>query len=216
MRTPFVILVGFSTTGKSYFLEQVEQECGDKFCYRDSDKFVSRSHDNHIFNIFMAMGPKDALAYIEAQEREFIREISTPHDKPLLVAAGPFLVIRDGWDALINAKTPFVIHIEKSPSGIYDGLSDRRRKHQNEIDIHNPNFGSWDNNVLTRLENGKYVDVPNEVALDNITKHLLGVTPAYLNYRSQSVDGDKLKNNAGKSRDLIELIISKLGGISST
>lgn len=215
MLPPFVILIGFSTTGKSYFRSKIEKEYGEKFCCRDSDQFVARFHDEHIFKIFLAMGKKDALAYIEAQEREFIREISKPHDKPLLVSAGPFLVIREGWDELIKAKAPFVIHIEKSPLGIYDGLCDRRRKHMNELDVNDPNFGSWDNDVLTRLENGKYVDVHREVALDNITNHLRNVTPDYVNCRNHVVDGDTLKSSPLKSRELIELIISKLEASAS-
>lgn len=211
MLPPFVILVGFSTTGKSHFLKEVKSRCNEKFHYKDSDQFVSRLFNNHIYNIFMEKGSKDALKYIEEQENEFIMELSKPHDKPLLVSAGPFLVIREGWKDLITiTKTPYIIHIEKSVPSIYDGLCERRRKHMNELDISHPNFGSWDNGVLTMLENGKYVEMDRADSLASISKHFKEITKYYVDCRDCAVDGDNLRNSSTQSNEVIELIISKL------
>lgn len=128
MDTPSIVLLGFSTAGKSFYLDQIEKEYGDEFSFFDSDKYVSSSYDEHIFNIFMKIGRDTAIPYIENKEQEFLKFITDYNQKPHLIAAGPFLVIRQGWDKFIEKKKPFVIHLEKNYKDIYQGLLQRKEK----------------------------------------------------------------------------------------
>jgi len=210
MDTSSVILLGFSTAGKSFYLNRIEKEYPNEFSFLDSDKFVSSAHHGHIFNIFMEIGRDAAITYIENKEKEFIQFVTNYNGKPLLIAAGPFLVIRDGWDKLIANKNPFIIHLDKDPDNIYQGLLQRREKQKEILDISNPNFGSWDKDVTTQINNGVYQDISTNAALENIKEHLIRINPIYQNYRHLTVESETLKSDTGKQQEIIDLIIGKL------
>jgi hypothetical protein len=158
----------------------------------------------------MQIGRDAAIDYIETKERKFLQFITNYNSKPQLIAAGPFLVIRDGWDKFVKKRNPIVIHLDKNPEGIYQGLLQRRQRQKEKLDISNPNFGSWDNDVTTELKNGKYQDISEVTAIENVKGHLGRINPIYHRYRHFCFDSDSLKNNDKEQQKLIELILLKL------
>jgi len=212
MNSPLVILIGFSTTGKSHFLKEIMKGYPNEFSLHDSDKFASALFDCHIYNIYMKLGRKAALEYIKNKEIEFIQCMINQFEKPQLIAAGPALVSRLGWKELVESRNPFIIHLDKSKDSIFEGLSDRRQDQKVKLDTTNANFGSWDCDVLTKFENGEYVDVSRDVALRNIESHLSGLQQDYIKYRTgeESYDSDLLKSDEGKTNELINLIVNQL------
>ena len=205
-----VVLVGFSTAGKSFYLQKIEKGYSNRFSFFDSDKSVSSAYDAHIFNIFMAIGREAAIDYIENKEEQFLRFVTKFTRKPQLIAAGPFLVIRSGWDKFIKKRNPFIIHLDKKSENVYNGLIERRQGHISRLDISNPNFGSWDQNIITQVHNGRYKEVLPEVGLANINAQLVLLNPLYQKYGDILFDSNELKSSIDRQQDLTYLIIQKL------
>lgn len=210
MDTSSVILIGFSTAGKSFYLDRIENDYGNEFSFFDSDKSVSSVYNGHIFNIFMEIGRDVAIPYIENKEKEFIKFITNQNRSPQLIAAGPFLVIREGWNKFIEKRNPFIIHLDKHPDEIYHSLLQRREKQKSILDISNTNFGSWDKDVMTQINDGVYQDISKDSALNNIKGHLSRINPIYQKYRHIALDSNTLKVDNDKQNALIDLIIEKL------
>jgi shikimate kinase len=92
-----VLLIGFSTTGKSTILRDFHTQHGETLETLDSDTLISQPDGGHIYNIFLryrqGSSTAAAIGTIENREREFLRTIM-PTTKRLLIASGPFLPIR--------------------------------------------------------------------------------------------------------------------------
>lgn len=158
----------------------------------------------------MEIGREAAISYIENKEREFLQYIINQTRKPQLIAAGPFLVVRDGWNTFIEKMKPFIIHLDKHPDAIYQGLLQRREKQKSTLDTSNHNFGSWDKDVTTQLSDGTYQDISNDSALENINGHLSRINPVYQKNRHVVIDSESLKVDRDKQQELIDLIINNL------
>lgn len=205
-----VVLIGFSTAGKSHYSDKIESLNPFEISFQDSDKFLSKEYGGHIYNIFMSLGREEAIAYIEKKEKEFISHLSSSGSTPTLVAAGPFLLIREGWENYYRTHNPFVIHLNKKPESVFKGLIKRKIDQKNKLDISNPNFGSWDKDVTTQEMNGKYVDNSDEDSLKNITRLIKDIEPYYAKYRHEIYDSDLLKDNPILGDELIKAIINRL------
>jgi len=195
MLPPTIILIGFSTAGKSHYLREIEKLYPKEFNYLDSDKYISNDYDGHIYNVFMQLGRIDALKYIETKEIDFLNYAKDNTDKPQLIAAGPFLVIRNGWKEFVAKRKPFIVHINKGVEAIYEGLHERRAHQISTLDNSNSNIGCWDDNVTTKLINGIYEDISKSEAIENISGHFNRITPTYKSYSNCSYDSETLRNN---------------------
>ena len=204
-----VILIGFSTSGKSHYLKQVDLKYPDKFSLLDSDEFISASHAGHIYNIYLERGRQQAIEEIERRETEFIQMLPDIEEN-LLIAAGPFIVIREGWDEFVKENNPFIIFLDRKAEKIYESLNARRQQQKKELDTQNPNFGSWDLDVLVKIENGAYLDLSKEKAIENIQMHLDKLLPIYKYYGNYIFDSDKLRIDQTESERLVDLILLNL------
>jgi hypothetical protein len=85
-----VVLLGFSTTGKSSILREFCEQFGDAIEPLDSDEWLARNHDRHVYNLYLSLrdgkSTARAIKEIADQEREFLR-ITNPGTKPMLLAA---------------------------------------------------------------------------------------------------------------------------------
>ncbi len=205
-----IILIGFSTTGKSHFAKRLCEINPFEINFQDSDKFAAKEYDNHIYNIFMALGHDRAIEYITKKEQEFIKNLANKEMLPTLVAAGPFLVIRGGWDNYCKVYNPYIIYLKKRPETVYADLISRKEKQKMELDISNPNFGCWDEGVTTEKINGKYYDIDAEKALLNIKNLINSVDGIYKKYSCVTFDSDLLKSSVEKSDEFVQVIIDKL------
>ena len=196
-----VILLGFSTTGKSSIIKEIKDRNIDKnFVTIDTDKLVSKDYDNHIYNIYLNLvigqDRVEAIKYIEKQEDEILDSIYYS-SKPRIIAAGPMLPFRKAWRDFVERIGPICIYLEKSPRCIYDGLIERRERHiANDLINKHPAFGSWDQDITTKFENGKWILLPKRISISNIEKHLnqrVGIYNKYSNGRIYN--SVKIKNN---------------------
>jgi shikimate kinase len=209
MNNKTVILIGFSTAGKSHYLKTISELNPFPINHLDSDKFVATEYDEHIFNIFMKLGRDKAIQHIETKERDFIKLLPL-QTKPTLVAAGPWLVIRDGWESYYNTCKPHVIYLSKSAITTFADLCKRKDKQRDILDKNNPHFGSWDHDVTTQKIDGRYQDLPEAEALQKIKKLIYDTDKIYKKFAHEKYDSDILRADPTKSSGLVQSILDKL------
>lgn len=93
-----VVLLGFSTAGKSTILKEFSKLHGGKVEAIDTDKRIAELDHGHIYDIFFERVSEAyreaALKYIERREGEVLDNISAT-SKPRLIAAGPSIPWRE-------------------------------------------------------------------------------------------------------------------------
>jgi hypothetical protein len=86
------------------------------------------------------------------------------------------------WSDFVRRKTPTIFLLDLTSEEAYDGLMKRRERHE-EIGISKrPGFGCWDEGVLTTYDNGQWVLLPKEVALEKIKTLLARAVMRYKQY----------------------------------
>lgn len=149
-----VVLLGFSTTGKSSILRDFREHHGGAVDTLDSDEQVSQPDGGHIYSTFLRFragrNTTPSLQVIERREREFLRTAG-PTARPLLLASGPFLPIREPeWSGFVGRVRPVFFYLQKSPEEVLAGLLERRRGHLQDRKLTaDPGFGCWDQGVTT-------------------------------------------------------------------
>lgn len=181
---PCVVLLGFSTTGKSSIRRDFEARYGARLRVLDSDLEISKQNGEHVYNVYLhyrdGESTAPAIKAIEDRETQFLRT-EYPTDKPILVAAGSFLSIRPGWEDFIKRYRPTFFYLSKTPAQVLDGLLTRRRKQQaTQPDLaSDPGFGCWDQDVTTEYRQGCWVELPRNAALANVERHMRGMDAKY-------------------------------------
>lgn len=165
-----IILIGFSTTGKSSLINRIESEISNfKRITYDTDKVISKDFNNSISNIFYQLGRMNALKEIERREIAVIQELILQPDS-LIIAAGPGIPLHDNFKNYLSIKKPHVVLLKNSPENIYENLKKRRQKLFQELQEQNrSNFGIWDIGVITDENNKEF---PEQIAIAKIDKLL--------------------------------------------
>lgn len=190
--SPTVVLIGFSTAGKSTFLQYALDTFAGLVQCLDSDKWITHSFDKeHIFELFMQQGRDTALQQIGTKENRFLTTFSSPQPAPTLIAAGPFIPMQPAWPFYVEKVRPFIIHLTVSPEDVYEGLLHRRQRHSTMVDSGHELFGSWDKDIMTSWNGRSYVLLPREVAIENISRSMTAVLPTYRHYEHISFPGGR-------------------------
>src|SRR5437879_4487651 len=106
-----VVLIGYSTAGKSTVLKTAKERW-PTISTMEPDEAVAGGRHDHVFDLFIQMGRKDALALIEPRERELLRSLM-PSEYPRLIAAGPAVPRHDAdWSAFVARVQPEVVYIQ--------------------------------------------------------------------------------------------------------
>lgn len=185
-----VVILGFSTAGKSSIIRYLKKNCKGKIKTIDTDYEIAKDFDCHIYNVFFEKvndnnDRKEALDFIEKREREILANLSVKTDSPRLIATGPFLPCREPqWSNFVENVRPICFYLELNPNEVYKGLMKRRRRHIFKDHIYcRKYFGSWDYDVTTKYKNsGKYVLLPKKIAVQNIEKLMKGPVEIYNKY----------------------------------
>ena len=200
-----VVLVGFSTTGKSTICKRFSDRYSDVIETADSDQFVSADDGGHIYNVFLRLfngwNSREGMKFIESREREFLRTIG-PSTKPMLIASGPFLPLRNPeWGQFRNRVSPVFVYLEKSPEGVLDGLLRRRSVHLEDKKLSSsPGFGCWDDGVTTELSDGEWIEIPRDQALKNVNGLMSMVVPRYESVASHKFTWPEYQTPEGQIR----------------
>ncbi|MEW6127708.1 MAG: hypothetical protein AB1757_11780 [Acidobacteriota bacterium] len=187
-----VVLLGFSTTGKSTILKDFASRYSSYNLETiDTDRripipdYAKTEEDAHIYTVFNQLvkgqDRSKALRYIEKREREILNSLQ-PGKNPQIVAAGPALASREPeWTKFTKRVNPVCFYLEKTAEEVYEGLLNRRndkKKFPKKV-RERADFGSWDEDVITEYENGKWVEIPKVRAIANITRHMKPLIQIY-------------------------------------
>jgi shikimate kinase len=197
MNNKCVVLLGFSTTGKSSALRELNAW---NLTILDSDSEISKEYGNHIYNIFInktnGSDRTEALRIIEEGESEFLRlapAIIEQKNLNSIMAAGPALPSRKEWAEFVRIMKAdsdcLFIYLEKSAEDVYEGLKTRRRNHLNEASINaHENFGCWDEDVITEKDGTSWKPIlDDDRALENIRKNMSYLVDIYTRYADRTV-----------------------------
>lgn len=203
-----IVLLGFSTAGKSHYKGQLEKEY-PHIDTADSDKYVAKEFGN-IYKIFTELNRDKALRYIETKENEFLLNI--PESKNILIAAGPALVARANFNRFHQTHNPEYFYLKREPENIYNDLI---KRHYEQLKIEelasNESFGCWDLDVTKEFRNKKYILIEKDLAISNITRHLSQLERFYSTLAQKNViDADKLRSDQNYSKSFYQILVEKL------
>lgn len=192
-----ILLIGFSTTGKSTLLKRAQKKAGDRdsIITLDTDKILSAPHGGSIADIFYKFGREGALKIIEAGEHDFLQNFKASPLKLTIIAAGPAIPTRlPSYDGFIQRIHPEIILLEKSAGEIYKSLQDRihRMKEKQKEKHHRPDFGIWDIGVMTRTLEGKIIPETKDKAIENIQRHLSQNNEYYRKYPCRIIPASEI------------------------
>lgn len=199
-----VSLLGFSTTGKSSILRDFNQYRSD-IDVLDSDEQISKEENGHIYCVFLryreGQNTNPSLFTIERREREFLMEI-TPTTRPLLLACGPFLPIREPeWTDFVGRIKPICFYLQKSAEEVLRGLLERRARHKQDPQLSaDPGFGCWDQGITTEFRDGRWIEIDHETALENIRRNMANILPFYERYSAQIFTWQERQTETGRDR----------------
>ncbi|WPV64028.1 shikimate kinase [Chitinophaga sp. LS1] len=210
--SPIVILTGFSTSGKSTLVRKLHSRLGDTFIDIDTDnKICDKAGVKHIYDIYVNHGPDEAIKYIEYTESAVLNDIVNINNKPVVVAAGPFVVLREGWLELIEKRNPYIIYLEVRPEVVYDGLMNRKLEQMRDANAKKSQyFRSWDNNFTVQLTTQGYTDLPRNESIENITQHLESIDSLYRRFRHTIYNVDQLRADPNTEDHFFSHVIKKL------
>ena len=211
---PTIVLVGFSCSGKSKIAELARKRWGSEVTTLDSDDWVASKHqDNilgkHIYGLFLKLGRDEALAEIERLERRFL-DLQEPTDDAVLIAAGPWMVIPERNPELAAFRTrvsPSFVYLEVTPDVALRRLVGRRRKQEKKERVaSHANFRSWDEAVTSTRKGFRWVDIPENQALQNVTGLICALDPIY---RSLAPEANRFP--AAHSEDGTKAVLDRVG-----
>ncbi|MBU4445788.1 hypothetical protein KJ656_12005 [bacterium] len=207
MRT--IVLMGFSTAGKSSITRLIEQDKNYNIlidCH-DSDYYIAKEFnpiDPHIYHIFLQLtkndkiNRKEVFDFISAKEKEFFKKmIDEKSLRHRLNAAGPFLHCQNElWANFIDKVKPDCVLLRITPFQIYFNLIERHYRHSKIKEVYNhPDFGAWDLGVTKAFDRNRYVLVREGDALFKITNLLNSVERDYFDYCKDNIfDSNQFDN----------------------
>jgi shikimate kinase len=205
-----VVLVGFSTAGKSSILSNATYRWASLTAL-DSDLEIARGFTAggvpHIFAIYSQLGRVDAIAEIARRENEFLSRLERS-SAPVLVAAGPGTLIRAEWTPFVARVSPTIVYISQTVNEAYAGLRQRREDHKSSPVAYAPNFGCWDEGTMTERVGESWVDVEEAVGLVNVAQEMNGLDKIYGQFAHKVFK----KNELWKDQEpILRFIGSKLG-----
>lgn len=200
-----VVLLGFSTTGKSSILREFRQQHSGTVDTLDSDEQVSQPDGGHIYNVYLRFldgrNTATSIQAIEGREREFLRTAG-PTTKPLLLSSGPFLPIREPeWSGFVDRVRPVFIYLQKSAEEVLAGLRLRREGQLQDAQLSaDPGFGCWDQGVTTDYCDGRWVEIGHDQALENLRRNMAGMIAIYEGLAAETFTWQERRTEAGRER----------------
>lgn len=171
-----VLLVGFSTTGKSTLINELAGQLPANVEMLDSDTTISEDFEGHIYNLFLAkhdasdpIGRVSIMDSIHQGENDFVKGLMQ-RTNPYIAAIAPNVHTRPEWRNYLNSAKPFVIFLKAEIESVYKGLKRREHKlsetHKNDL-----GFGVWNLGVTRYYDEtkGGYLDLPELVAKQKIS-----------------------------------------------
>jgi len=182
-RARVVVLLGYSTAGKSTVLRHFRDAYQERLFTADTDALVAAGSSGHIYNVFFRLADGEntgpALEFIQEEENRILNEL-IGENEPLLIAAGPAVPIRNNWNRFLAEKRPECFYLDLSAAEVYNGLVDRDSRHRREGLHRRPNYGCWDRNSSKRFVAGEWLLMEPADAVPVITRNMAECIQAYV------------------------------------
>lgn len=172
-----IIIQGFSTTGKSSLLKDLEKIVSPEIVLLDSDNWISSDYNGHIYNLYIEntelsdpIYRNKAMNLIEEKENEFL-VMAIQLKKPFIAALGPNVHTRSIWNEFLIRTQPYPIMLKANAFDVLKGLN--RREDIMPNDIRNKwNFGCWNYNVTRQFDKitSLYNHLPDKKSIENISR----------------------------------------------
>ncbi|MEP7128367.1 MAG: shikimate kinase [Chitinophagales bacterium] len=217
-----ILLMGFSTTGKSSILEELKKEIGDSVKYIDSDSEISKNYNNHIFRLFIDKhtdedpeNRKDIMDEISNGENSFLKNLTEFQDA-YIAALGPNVHIRSNWNEYYSKTKSYVIFLKADVDTVYQGLIRREDKLYPQFE-NNPAFGNWNQGVIRRYnpKTKLYERLSENEAKRNISQLIDVNENQYSKFANSTFNANTLFKwhkdfDQNKKRGILEIIKSKI------
>jgi shikimate kinase len=174
-----IVIVGFSTTGKSSILKEVTG-LSENVLLLDSDSEISKDYNSHIYNLFITnhneydpITRSAIMNKIESKEIDFI-EFLKQQTQPYIAALGPILHGRPNWNSYYLSSKPFVVFLKADTSCVYEGLK-RREDEMPEGVKQSTAFGNWNLDVIRGYNPNinRYFRLERDIAMANINQMVI-------------------------------------------
>jgi shikimate kinase len=211
-----VVLVGFSTSGKSTLRRELRTTYGDTFEFIDTDVELGRPYGGHVRDMYLALrqgtDTSPALDFVQRTERDILNSIA-PGEKPLLVVTGPFVPLRElEWSSFVSRVNPIIYYLRLSPDEAYEGLLDRRSRGSDEIKAVD-GYGCWDEGSMTYFNatTGKWDDLPEAFARPNMQRLMAANVAVYQRFASAERTYDVRRLTPEQRQMLLTAVARDLG-----
>lgn len=219
-----ILLMGFSTTGKSSILKELKNELKDKkINYFDSDSEISANYNNHIFGLFIDKhknedpeNRKEIMVEICSNEKSFLNYLMEIEDA-YIAELGPNIHIRSNWNDFYSKTKPYVIFLKADIETVYQGLIRREETLSQDLK-NNPAFGNWNQGVIRRYnpETKLYERLSETEAKQNIANLIEINESQYSRFANSTFDARTLfpwhkDFDPKKKAEIIDLIKVKIG-----
>lgn len=212
-----VVLMGYSTSGKSTILRKLALRSGRCLKTVDTDKLIANDYGGHIYNVYLRLtkGPnrQAALHYVRKKETRLVNAL-VPMNTPRLIAAGPALPSRDPeWNLFVERVKPVCFYLEMTAQEVYKGLHRRRSGHLKCVEIRDdPSFGCWDEGTTTKYEDGRWVPVSEQDAMANIEQEMSPSVKIYERYcNGGKISARKIRGSTEVAEKFYRQIEESLG-----
>jgi len=218
-----VILIGFSTTGKSTIRRKINVPSGVESL--SSDEEISKDYSSRIYKLFIENhnieDPVDRiniLNEISNNENLFIKYLMET-TKPYIAALGPNIHTRSNWGEYYTNCKPFTIFLEADVDTVYNGLIHREENIISEFrELQNhPAFGNWNHGVIREYNpnTNRYERLPEAASKGNIASLIKVNEERYFPISNLKLDATTMFDwhpnyNPEKERELIALIEAKI------
>lgn len=220
-----IILIGFSTTGKSSILKlkELRDKLSNDVQLIDSDSEISKDYDHHIYNLFIQnhisndpIHRNALLNTISSKEEMFIHSLKE-NKSPYIAALGPNIHIRSNWQQYFLFAKPYTIFLKANAESVFEGLKRREEQLVQELSK-NPAFGNWNHGVIRQynIETAKYELLSKEQSIDNIKKLIKVNEDYYSQIANITIEATKLFEwhsdyDSNEKKSLIDFMIKNAG-----
>lgn len=215
-----VILLGFSTAGKSTVLERFQNAyTAEQLNTVDTDKRVGAAFGGNIFKIFQQEGnvsgddTTEALRLIKLRENEILLSLIDERS-PCLIAAGPALPSRENFPLFLQSGAECIL-LNTTAEVVYDGLVRRHEKHVADGLDRDPNFGCWDKGTSKAYVDGRWELVGFAKGVENIKREMAPLQSYYEHYtpdnRFRRWDAAKIRTDRKTTKEFYKSVADYLG-----
>jgi len=217
------VLLGFSTAGKSTILRRFGEKYSEQELFRiDTDQRVAMDYIDpndgkaHMYEVFLkrldGSNRDHALSYIHTRERVTLNWMRND-GRPRLIAAGPFLPMREPeWSDFVRREHPVCFLLDLTPEEVYQGLINRRTRHEEQRINNRVGFGCWDDGVTTTYNGSEWVLLPAAEAMEKINRLLTNATSRYSKY----CEGRIFKARDSNAQVILDRQITDVLGLSTS